>query len=118
MIDAEVPGMERSEETYTTEQAATAAVMWCQTHPGWQRICDISNSDKLYKTYSELTKRERQAWDQQGGEAAWREFGYGRCKVPYGFISGLGKFYRSVLDVPRFHNSMMVFKTGATNDNP
>ena len=116
MIDAETPVKAQHKESYTTEQAAAAAVSWCQTHPGWQRICDIDNSDKLYKTYSELTKRERLGWDQQGGEPAWREFGYGRCKVPYGFISGLGKFYRCALDVPRFHNLMMVFKTGATHD--
>lgn len=102
-----------TEQSFTTEQAADRAKAWCTAHPGWQRICDVPNSDALYKTFSELPERDQRAWHACGGEAAWKEFGRAPCKVPNGFISGAGKFYRNVLDVPRFHNLMMVFKTRA-----
>ena len=101
------------EESYTVEQASEHAKEWGKAHPGWQRICDIADSDKLYKTYAELTKRQRAAWDREGGEAAWKEWGSAPCKFPKGYISGKGEFYRNVLDVPRFHNLMTVYKTGA-----
>lgn len=104
----------KTEEIYTTEQAADRAKEWCAAHPGWQRICDIENHSRLYKTFDELPARVRRHWEHEGGEAAWREFGSAPCKVPKGFISGAGKFYRDILDVPRFHNLMMVFKTGET----
>jgi hypothetical protein len=38
--------------------------------------------------------------------------GTAKSKVPTGFISGAGFFYDNALDVPAFHNLMMVFKTG------
>lgn len=101
-----------TEETYTVEQASARARTWCAAHPGWQRICDVENSDALYKTYDELPQRVRRTWDAHGGEASWKEFGHKPCKVPFGFISGKGEFYSNVLDVPRFHNLMMIFKTG------
>nr|WP_279088645.1 hypothetical protein [Comamonas thiooxydans] len=101
-----------SEQEFTVEQASDHARAWCAAHPGWQRICDVANTDALYKTFGELSQRARQTWEARGGEAAWREFGHRACKVPFGFISGKGEFYRNVLDVPRFHNLMMIFKTG------
>ncbi|MGE8319557.1 MAG: hypothetical protein ACN6O3_12495 [Comamonas sp.] len=102
-----------TEPTFTVEQASAHAKEWCADHPGWQRICDVPNSDALYKTFAELPKRVQRAWEGRGGEAAWKEFGNRPCKVPRGFISGAGEFYRNVLDVPRFHNLMTVYKTGA-----
>ena len=103
----------QGEATFTVEEASERAKSWCAAHPGWQRICDIANTDALYKTYAELPQRVQRSWEANGGEAEWKEFGRAPCKVPKGFISGAGKFYRDVLDVPRFHNLMMVFKTGA-----
>ena len=104
-----------SEETYTTEQASQQALLWCQTHRGWQRICDIDNSDSLYKTWPELPQRERNSWIKAYGphsaESAWQEFGIAPCKVPKGFISGKGEFYKDILQVPHYHNLMTVYKT-------
>lgn len=102
--------MERA-DTYSVDDAARHAEVWCETRPGWQRICDIEDTDALYKTYAELPERDRKYWDKNGGEYAWREWGRRPCKVPFGFITGAGAFVRDILDVPRFHNSMMVFKT-------
>lgn len=103
--------MDAKEEFYTTEQAAAHAIEWCAANPGWQRICDIEDVGALYKTYAELPARDRRSWDAKGGEYAWKEFGHQPCKVPRGFISGKGEFYRDVLAVPRFHNLMTVYKT-------
>ena len=103
-------------ETYTTEQAAQRALEWCEANKGWKRICDIHDSDFLYKTWEELPKKIRQHWISQYGkysaENAWREFGEAYCKVPNGFISGKGEFYENALDIPKFQNLMMVFKVG------
>jgi len=101
-------------ETYTAEQASQKALEWCKKHKGWQRICDIENSDSLYKTWDELSERIRKTWIEEFGkscaESAWKEFGARPCKVPYGFITGKGEFYMDVLQVPRFHNLMTVYK--------
>lgn len=51
-------------------------------------------------------------YGEYSAESAWREFGDSYCKVRKGFISGKGEFYEDVLDVPRFHNLMTVFKVG------
>jgi hypothetical protein len=48
-----------TDETYTGEQAAQRAIEWCEKHPSWKRICDIPDSDALYKTWHELTKKEQ-----------------------------------------------------------
>lgn len=101
-------------ETYTTEQAAEKAIEWCANHPGWKRICDIENSDSLYKVWEELSEKARKSWINEYGEysaeSAWREFGERPCKVPYGFVTGKGEFYRKILDVPLHHNIMTVYK--------
>ena len=102
------------DETYTAEQALRKALEWCENHKGWKRICDIEDSDSLYKTWEELPKKIRQYWISRYGEYsadnAWREFGEAYCKVPEGFVSGKGEFFKNVLEVPKFHNMMMVFK--------
>jgi len=103
------------EESYTTEQASQHALNWCAKNPKWKRICDIPDSDALYKTWEELPIKVRDSWESRYGydaKSAWREFGYRPCKVKFGFISGKGEFFRNVLDVPRFHNIMMVFRVG------
>lgn len=102
------------EESYSVEQAAEHAVRWCSEHKGWERICDIDDSDSLYKTFDELPLRVRKSWEKEyptDPQGAWEEWGHKPCKVKYGFISGKGEFYRDILKVPRFHNLMMVFKT-------
>lgn len=104
------------QETYTVEQAAQKALEWCEKHPAWKRICDIENTDSLYYTFSELPKREQKYWidtyGEYSAESAWREFGRGKCKVPFGHITGKGEFYDDILQVPLHHNMMMVFKVG------
>lgn len=107
--------MEREE--YSTEEASEKALKWCEEHPEWTRICDLNcDSNDLYKTWEELSERERKSWIHEFGEneakEAWEEFGKKVCKVPYGFISGKGIFYNSVLDVPLYHNLMQVYKIG------
>jgi hypothetical protein len=105
-----------SEESYTTEQAAQESLKWCEKHPGWKRICDIEDSNSLYKTWDELSEKEKKSWINYygvlGAKGAWEEFGHKPCKVKYGFISGKGEFYKKVTDVPPLHNLMMVFKIG------
>jgi hypothetical protein len=103
-------------ETYTPEQASQKAIEWCNANKGWKRICDIEDSDSLYKTFDELPKKVQNYWIDEYGkynaENAWKEFGESYCKVPTGYVSGKGEFYENVLDVPRHHNLMMVFKVG------
>jgi hypothetical protein len=107
-------------ESCSVEQAAAHALQWCAAHPGWQRLCDLdaATSAALDETYAELPARERRHWERQGGEAAWREFGTRRCKVPHGFISGKGEFYEDVLAVPPLHNLMSVFQTSVLITRP
>lgn len=95
---------------YSPEQAANRAAEWCASNTGWRRICDIDDIAPLYKSWEELGADERSRWNDNKG--CWREFGKAPCKVPSGFISGAGVFYSNVLDIPRFHNGMMVFKVG------
>jgi hypothetical protein len=103
---------QNTKEFYSAEQAAQHAADWCKRNPAWRRICDIPNSDALYKSYDEIPKRERAYWDQNGGEECWREVGIAKCKVATGFISGKGEFFDHVLKVPLHHNLMMVFRVG------
>lgn len=101
-------------ESYTTDQAANKAKEWCQSNPGWERVCDIEDSDALYVSYNELSKKEKKGWEDQypfDAEDAWAEFGTAKCKVPYGFITGKGEFYNEVISVPHGHQLMLVFKT-------
>jgi hypothetical protein len=103
-------------EYYSVEQAADHAKTWCERHPGWKRICDIENTDELYKTFSELSLKERRYWEKNYSdpEDAWLELGRIPCKVPFGFITGRGDFFRNITQVTINHNLMMVFKVSKT----
>lgn len=96
------------------EDAAVKALEWCRNHIGWERICDIEDADSLYKTWDELSERKKNPWIRKfgllGAKEAWGEFGDQPCKVQYGFISGEGKFYKDILDVPLSHGLMQIFK--------
>lgn len=103
------------QEYYSTKDAAEKALEWCSNHKGWIRICDLKDDvSTLYKTWEELSERERKTWIKQFGETsakdAWEEFGIAPCKVEYGFISGKGEFYKKVTEVPLYHNLMEVYK--------
>lgn len=104
------------EETYSFEDALKKSLEWCAKHPGWKRMCDIEDTDSLYKTWEEMPNSIKEQWINEYGEhyaeSAWKEFGSKPCKVPYGFVTGKGEFYKRVSDVPRFHNFVMVFKVG------
>lgn len=101
-------------EEFSTDEAAIYALRFCEKHPGWKRICDIENTESLYKAWEELAEKDKKPWIKDfgilGAMDAWKELGVAPCKVQYGFISGNGKFYKRVTDVPRLHNLMMVFK--------
>lgn len=102
-------------EEYCTEEASIHALRFCEKYPGWKRICDIEDSDNLYKTWNELSERAKRPWIREyrdRAEDAWGEWGNKPCKVQYGFISGKGKFYKKVTDVPHLHNLIMIFKVG------
>ena len=100
---------------HTVDEAAKKALEWCKKHKGWQRICDIPDTDNLYKNWDELSPKERKPWIDDFGklyaEDAWNAHGRKPCKVTYGFISGKGEFYKDILQIPPLHNFMMVFKT-------
>jgi hypothetical protein len=107
-------------EEFTVGQAALHAIKWCRDNPGWQRICDIEDTDQYYKTFKEMPKKVQNDYIRMYGEYeaedAWNEFDIAPCKIPKGHISGKGDFYSDILDVPLFHNSMMVFKTGEVEE--
>lgn len=81
----------------------------CKKHPAWLRICDMDDTNCYYVQWAELSDRERNSW---GSEYAYNEWATKRKKVKTGFISGKGEFFFDILDVPRWHNSMMVFCVG------
>lgn len=101
-------------EYYSTNEAAQKALVWCYENKGWKRICDIENNDSLYKTWEELPEKTKSEWVNQFGQYdaknAWGEQGERICKVPFGFITGKGEFYKKAVDVPHGHNLMMVYK--------
>lgn len=102
-------------QTYTVQQANQWALTWCAKHPGWKPIAGIPDSDALYKTWDELNRREQGRWRSVYGRSArdaWESLGSRRCKVPTGFISGAGAFYRKSTEVPLGHSFMMVFRIG------
>ena len=101
------------EETYTFEQVLQRSAEWCSKRPAWVRICDMPDDycKSLYVQWNELSATQQRQW---GSEYAYAEFGIKRCKVRYGFVSGKGEFFEQITDVPRFHNSMMVFRVGTT----
>lgn len=94
---------------YSVEQASKHASEWCKKHPAWMRICDLDDTDCYYVQWNELSERERNYW---GSEDAYNELATKRQKVKTGHISGKGEFFSDILDVPRWHNSMMVFCVG------
>lgn len=103
------------EKEYSFEDVLRESEIWCSRHPGWVRYCDIPDTDACYKTWEELSNRERRSWEktyQNCGKDAWEEFGTRPCKYPQGYVSGAGVFYRDVRLVPRFHNFMTVIKMG------
>lgn len=101
---------------YSAEEASIHALKFCEKHQGWKRICDIENLENLYKTWEGLPDKVKRSWIKAYGGAsakeAWEEFGQKPCKVQYAFISGKGKFYKKVTDVPTYHNLMQIYKTG------
>lgn len=103
-------------EQCTFEEVLDKSLEWCNQHPGWKRMCDIEDTDSLFKTWEELPKRSHDVWisayGEYSAEKAWEEFGHKPCKVKYGHVSGKGEFYKDIRDIPLFHNSMMVFKVG------
>lgn len=103
-------------EEYCVNQAAAYALKFCEKYPKWKRICDIENQEYLYKVWEELSGKEQEPWINQygalGAKEAWKEFGHAPCKVQFAFISGAGKFYKHVTDVPPLHNMMQIYKIG------
>lgn len=96
-------------ESYSVEQASKHAMDWCAKHPAWIRICDLDDTNCYYVQWDELSDRERRSW---GTEYAYNEFATKRRKVKTGFVSGKGEFFPDILNVPPWHNSMMVFCVG------
>lgn len=97
----------------TTAEAAQKAIKWCENHIGWKRICDIEDIDDLYKTWDELSEKEKRTWIKEYGisaENAWRELGRKPCKVSYGFITSKGDFYKDILKAPLKDGIMQVYK--------
>lgn len=108
--------LKESIKTDTTEEAAQKAIFWCRKHPGWKRICDIEDTDVLYKTWNELPEKIKRSWINEFGinsaESAWEELGKRPCKVKYGFITSKGEFYRDILRAPLEDGIMQVYKVG------
>ena len=96
--------------TFTCEQAAAHAALWCVRNPAWMRICDLPDTEQYYVQWGELSARAQAGW---GSEYGYQEFGIARCKVKTGFITGKGEFFEQVTAVPFGHNTMMVFRVGA-----
>lgn len=99
-------------EVYTFSDVLDKSLEWCIKNDGWKRICDIEDTDSLYYSWNELPSKIKSKWKNnfENAEDAWSEFGERVCKVPYGFVSDKGEFYNDILQVPRSHNFMMVFK--------
>lgn len=98
-----------SNDFYSVEQASEHAAEWCKKHPAWVRICDLGDTKGYYVQWDELSDRDRESW---GSEYAYNEFATKRQKVKTGHISGKGEFFTDILEVPLWHNSMMVFCVG------
>lgn len=96
-------------EQYTPEQAAKHADRWCAKRPAWVPICLLDDTEQYYVQWDELSAKDKEYW---GSEFDYDEFAKKRCKIETGFISGKGEFYGDVLQVPLFHNFMMVFRVG------
>ncbi len=101
----------RDGETYTVEQAAKHATAWCTKRPAWLRICDMPPGycETLYVQWSELSPAKQAFW---GSEYGYNEWATKSCKVSSGFVTGKGEFYKSIHEVPLFHNFMTVYRVG------
>ncbi|MEK3987701.1 hypothetical protein MHB77_30670 [Paenibacillus sp. FSL K6-3166] len=103
-------------------KAAELASEWCNSNPGWQRICDIGNgAEHLYVQWEELSAKARREWGdnefRNAAKEAWEEFGTKKCKVPNGFVAEDGKFYTVNDFLGLSLNGMMVFKTVSDDKN-
>lgn len=95
------------------DEVLKKSLEWCENHAGWKRICDIENSDSLYKTWDELSDKDKKPWIREyrsDAEGAWGEWGHKPCKVPFGFVTVNGEFYKKITDIPQFHDFMQVYK--------
>ena len=97
----------------TFEDVLKESLNWCETHPGWKRICDIEDTDSLYKTWDELSDKEKRPWIKEyksGAEECWGEYGKNPCKVIYGFVTGKGEFYENISLAISHGDFMQVYK--------
>jgi len=92
---------------YTLQEASAKATAFCTENAGWIKVCDMPETFNPYKSWKELTAKARKHW---GTIEVWRDCATEEPKYPYGFISGAGEFFGSVLDVPPHHQHMMVWK--------
>lgn len=102
---------------YSTEDAANKAKAYCEKNKGWQRICDIENSDALMLAFEELPAKVQNAWKREypsNPKGMWEEFGSGISRHPYKFVSGAGEVFDKATDVPYGHQLMMIFNTSKT----
>lgn len=97
-------------EEYTPRQALEHADKWCAKRPAWLPIYLLDDTDQYYVQWGELSAKDKEYW---GSQDAYDEFATKRQKIEIGFISGKGEFYGDVLQVPLFHNFMMVLRIGA-----
>ena len=80
---------------------------------GWKRICDVEDSNIFYKTWHELSDKEKKPWIKEYGsnaESAWEEWGHKPCKLPFGFVNTEGEFFKKITDIPQLHDFMQVYK--------
>jgi len=102
---------------YSVNDAARHAKTYCDKHKGWQRICDVKESEILSLRFDELPLREQRAWKNQcptAPEDSWKEFGIAPSRHPFKFMSGAGEIYGKHIDVPSGHQVMMLFNTSRT----
>lgn len=103
------------------EKIFRVSLEWCERHPGWKRICDIPDSDALYKTWDELPAKVRRVWEaayHSRAEDAWREFGSAPCRVEHGYVGVAGVFYPRITDLPMNTNFCAVYLTGESTEAP
>lgn len=103
---------------FSPGEASKHAAEWCRKHPKWQRYCDLSSefTNRLTLSWDEIPESDRTRWKNlyaHGAQTCWEEFCSDKPeRYRYGFISGEGRFYAEITDVPRFHNFMMVVQSG------
>jgi len=95
------------------DAASQRALEFCRRHPGWQRFCDIQDTNALMVTWEELPTRYRAAWEREYpccAEEAWREFGHRPTRHRRGFVDEHGEFHDTVSGIRL--NIMTVVETG------